>query len=131
MEIHTDLSQAPPYTPIKLQNLFNIAEWYQQIPWKPFRDGVQIHRLYGDGVNGPTAALIRYEKAGEVPLHRHTGYEHIIVLSGAQSDQNGTATAGSLVINQPGTEHRIVSDSGCIVLVIYEKPVVFVEEQYP
>ena len=36
---------------------------------------------------------------------------------------NGT---GSLVINRPGSAHSVVSEDGCIVLVIYEQPVRFV-----
>ncbi len=58
-------------------------------------------------------------------MHVHLGYEHILVLSGSQRDQNSTATAGTLMINAPGTRHSIVSESGCIVLAIYEKPVKF------
>jgi hypothetical protein len=33
-----------------------------------------------------------------------------------------------LVINAPGTRHKVHSDAGCIVLAIYEKPVQFVED---
>ncbi len=95
------------------------------IPWQPFRDGVDIYRLYGDGDSGPTAALIRFRVEGTVPMHEHQGYEHILVLSGSQRDQNSTATAGTLMINAPGTRHSVVSEAGCIVLAIYEKPVRF------
>jgi hypothetical protein len=35
--------------------------------------------------------------------------------------------AGSLVINSPGTRHAVVSDEGCILLAIYEKPVRFLD----
>ena len=31
----------------------------------------------------------------------------------------------TLVINPPGSRHRVVSDDGCLVLVIWEQPVVF------
>jgi anti-sigma factor ChrR (cupin superfamily) len=113
------------YPRIELTDLFKISENADAIPWQPFRDGVEIYRLYGDGVFGPTAALLRYQSAGIVPLHEHTGYEHILVLSGSQRDQNGTANAGTLTINAPGTRHRVVSEAGCIVLAIYEKPVRF------
>lgn len=108
-----------------LRDLHRIAEWQNEIEWSPFGDGVEIHRLYGDGITGATAALIRFNKAGRVRLHEHVGYEHILVLTGSQVDQNGKAEAGTLVINPPGTRHGIVSESGCIVLAIYEKPVVF------
>jgi anti-sigma factor ChrR (cupin superfamily) len=110
---------------IELTDLFRISEKAGALPWQPFRDGVEIYRLYGDGVSGPTAALLRYHDEGIVPLHEHTGYEHILVLSGSQRDQNGTATAGTLTINAPGTRHSVVSEGGCIVLAIYEKPVRF------
>jgi anti-sigma factor ChrR (cupin superfamily) len=111
-----------------LTDLFNIAAWQDEIPWQPFRDGVEIHRLYGDGITGPSAALIRFADAGEVPLHEHPGYEHILVLSGTQRDLLGTSKAGTLIISAPGTQHRIVSESGCIVLAIYEKPVRFLPD---
>jgi len=121
----TDHAALPTYPRTELNNLHRIAEWQHEIPWQPFGDGVEIHRLYGDGVTGATAALIRFLKAGKVSLHEHPGYEHIFVLAGSQTDQNGVSRAGSLVINPPGTRHSITSDSGCIVLAIYEKPVVF------
>lgn len=115
-----------PYRAIQLKNLFEIEKFQDEIPWKPFREGVEIHHLYGDGLHGPSAALIRYRGAAHVPMHEHGGYEHVIVLSGSQRDQNGRAVAGTLTINQPGTRHELVSDDGCIVLAIYEKPVKFV-----
>jgi anti-sigma factor ChrR (cupin superfamily) len=94
--------------------------------WEPFRAGIDISRLYGDGQHGPAAALLRYQPGASVPLHRHTGYEHVVVLAGSQTDHNGVHGAGTLVINPPGSQHRVVSDYGCLVLVIWEKPVVFV-----
>jgi quercetin dioxygenase-like cupin family protein len=117
---------ASPICPrIELTDLFEISKNAGAIPWQPFRDGVEIYRLYGDGVSGPAAALLRYTAEGRVPFHEHTGYEHILVLSGSQRDQNGTANAGTLIINAPGTQHSVVSEAGCIVLAIYEKPVKF------
>jgi anti-sigma factor ChrR (cupin superfamily) len=118
----------PQYPRIEITDLFRIAAHPDEIPWQPFQDGVEIHRLYGDGIEGPTAALIRFRKDGKVPIHAHTGYEHIIVLAGTQRDQNSVATAGTLIINPPGTCHSVVSEAGCIVLAIYEKPVKFLNE---
>jgi anti-sigma factor ChrR (cupin superfamily) len=120
------LSSAVPVSPIKLDGLFTIAEWQDKIAWEPFREGVDIHHLYGDGIEGPSAALIRYRQGAAVPLHRHTGYEHIFVLTGSQRDEHGTSPAGTLSINAPGTSHSLVSEAGCIVLAIYEKPVRFI-----
>lgn len=113
------------YQPIVLKDLFNIAAWQDSVEWQAFKPGVEIHRLYGDGITGPAAALLRYRDAASVALHRHTGYEHILVLTGSQRDQNLTAGCGTLVINQPDTVHHVASDAGCIVLVIYASPVEF------
>ena len=55
-------------------------------------------------------------------------YLIIIVLAGTQRDQNSTATVGTLIINPPGTEHSVISEAGCIVLAIYEKPVAFLSD---
>jgi anti-sigma factor ChrR (cupin superfamily) len=114
--------------PLQLNDLFHLAAHQNEFAWQPYKKGVDIFRLYGDGVTGPTAALVRYREHGEVPMHEHPGYEHILILSGSQRDANGTYTEGTLIINPPGTRHQAHSDAGCIVLAIYEKPVRFVEE---
>jgi anti-sigma factor ChrR (cupin superfamily) len=116
---------SPRFARLELKNLFQIAENADAISWQPFRDGVDIYRLYGDRASGPTAALIRFRVEGRIPMHKHQGYEHIFVLFGSQRDQNSTATAGTLMINAPGTRHSVVGEAGCIVLAIYEKPVKF------
>ena len=109
-------------------DLFRLAEHQDKIRWIPYKNGVEIFRLYGDGVTGPEAALLRYHDGGEVPLHEHVGYEHIFVLAGSQQDENGVYGLGSFVVNPPGTRHKVSSKSGCIVLAIHEKPVRFVSD---
>jgi anti-sigma factor ChrR (cupin superfamily) len=110
---------------IQLDNLFQIADRLDEFAWKPFGDGVEIHRLYGDGSTGPTAALIHFIKDAQVPRHFHEGYEHILILAGSQTDQNGGISPGTLRIHPPGTSHSVVGQAGCIVLAIYEKAVTF------
>lgn len=112
---------------LHLPELLALASEPDSVPWQPFRPRVQIHRLYGDGETGPSAALIRFEPGGEVPWHRHLGYEHIFILTGSQRDDTGIAEAGTLLIHAPGSEHRITSETGCIALAIYERPIVFLE----
>lgn len=118
---------APAHGRISVPDLFAIAERPEQIPWQPFKPGVEIHRLHGDGVTGPSAALLRFAAGGAVPLHEHTGWEQILILAGSQRDGNGLAEKGALLIYAPGSQHRIVSDDGCIVLATYERPVRFLE----
>jgi anti-sigma factor ChrR (cupin superfamily) len=107
---------------IILKQLLNITEVAEQFPWQPFREGIEIHRLYGDD-SGAAAALLRYQPGASVPGHNHEGFEHVLVLSGSQTDSNGEHMSGTLVINPPGTGHSVVSEGGCIVLAIWEKPI--------
>jgi hypothetical protein len=40
---------------------------------------------------------------------------------------HGTAAEGPVIINPTGPRHRVLSETGCIVLtIIYEKPVRFI-----
>ncbi len=95
------------------------------LAWEHFRDGIEVAWLYQNGAHGPAAAYLRYAAGARVPLHWHAGYEHVLVVEGSQSDQNGCHAAGSLVINPPGSSHEVVSEAGCVVLIIWERPVVF------
>jgi anti-sigma factor ChrR (cupin superfamily) len=112
---------------LKLNDLFQISGWQHKIRWEPFYEGVDIYRLYENGADGPSAAVLRFRPGGRVPLHEHTGFEHIFILSGSQVDENSKAEAGSLIINPPGISHSVLSENGCIVLAIYEKPVKFLK----
>jgi anti-sigma factor ChrR (cupin superfamily) len=102
-----------------------MAENEDQLEWLPFHPGVDIHWLYREENGGPSAALIRFQPGASVPLHEHRGFEHIYILHGSQSDGNGCLRAGSLMVHLPGTRHSIVSQEGCLVLAIYEKPAEF------
>ena len=66
-------------------NLINRSS-YDDLPWQPFREGVEIYPLYKDNTEGheASAALLRYQAGAKVPHHSHTGYEHILVLSGSK-----------------------------------------------
>ncbi|MBD2040155.1 cupin domain-containing protein [Microcoleus sp. FACHB-672] len=106
-----------------LKDLINIASRQDELPWQPFRPGVDIYPLYGNGEEGSAAALLRYQPEASVPRHEHIGFEHIFVISGSQTDGNGEHEAGTLVINSPGSQHSVKSRAGCIVLAIWEKPI--------
>ena len=96
-----------------------------ELDFEPFLPGIEIHRIYGDENAGPSAILLRYQAGARAPHHVHPGYEHIYVLSGAQADERGVYGAGAFVVNAPGSHHDVRSDTGCIVLVVKEQPVVF------
>ena len=98
----------------------------ERLDWQTLRPGVEFHALYGQPGQGPAAALLRYAPGASVPEHRHTDYEHILVLRGAQRDGNGVYAAGTLLVSPPGSRHAVVSDAGCVVLAIWSGPLEFV-----
>lgn len=102
-------------------NLLELAS----VAWQPFHPGVDIWRIFGDGVHGASAALLKYRPGANIPRHRHEGVEIIVVLRGSQTDEQGTIAAGELRVNHPNTGHSVRSDDGCLVLVVWEQPVVF------
>lgn len=96
-------------------------DWRHQA-FDSFRDGVEICLLRDED---PRIALLKYSPGATVPMHRHTGLEMIQVLDGAQSDEHGTYRVGDVVVNAVGSRHSVWSDEGCVVLILWEKPVVF------
>lgn len=122
---------AIPYAPgyqlarAVLSDLFDKDAHALRSGWQPFHQGIDILRIYGVGETGAAAALLSYAPGASVPTHRHPDYEHILVLSGSQTDEEGTYGPGTCVIHGPGTRHSVRSDNGCVVLAIWAQPVVF------
>jgi len=70
---------------------------------------------------------LKYPPGTPGPNHWHPGHEYIFVLSGSQSDRHGNFKAGSVSINFPGSHHiPCTTTSGCLVFIVYEKPVSFI-----
>ncbi|MCI4665523.1 MAG: cupin domain-containing protein [Neomegalonema sp.] len=98
---------------------------WRDAPFQPFRPGVEIFEIK---TGAPAVALLRYAPGARVPKHRHSGLETILVLDGAQSDERGVYHEGTLVLNPEGSVHSVWSDAGCVVLIQWERPVEFIEE---
>jgi len=100
---------------------------WRNLAFEPFRAGVEIHWIYCGSECEPSVALLKYAPGAGVPRHRHPGLETILVLDGAQSDESGSYPKGSFVFNPVGSVHSVWSDEGCVVLIQWDKPIVFVE----
>lgn len=111
---------------IVLADVWGMLEHAEDLAWRPFREGVEIYPLYGGEDDQPAAALLRYAPGARVPRHVHRGHEHILVLRGAQEDDYGSYPAGHFIVNGPGSQHTVASETGCIVLIIWHRPVQFV-----
>ena len=103
------------------ENLSN-GGW-KELEFGPFRDGVTLHWIKPFEGDQPGVALLKYEAGAVVPRHRHEGLETILVLHGTQSDETGDYGAGTYIVNAAGTEHSVWSDTGCVVLIQWDRPV--------
>lgn len=97
-----------------------------ELCWQNFREGVDLLPLYGDPAQGCSSALLRYRPGAQIPRHMHMGMEFLLILRGSQRDENGEYHRGTFLINPADTSHEIVSDEGCVVLAVWEKPVKFI-----
>ena len=122
-------SAALPNGKTVVMNVFDAEGLLELAGWQPFRAGIDILPLYGTlGEQESSAALLRYRPGASVPTHEHPDYEHVVVLQGSQRDSVGTYPRGTLVINSPASRHAVTSDDGCVVLVIWNRPVEFVAD---
>lgn len=108
------------------QNLIKSDFSGPEFVWQGFRAGVDIIFLHGDAAQGCSCALLRYQPGAEIPRHLHVGMEFLLVLRGSQTDERGHYEEGSFLINPASSSHAIISEEGCIVLAIWERPVKFV-----
>jgi anti-sigma factor ChrR (cupin superfamily) len=114
-----------PEGPVHLPDV--LGGW-RDMAFEPFREGVEICHLRR---SDPALALLRYAPGAAVPRHVHTGLETILVLEGAQSDEQGCYEAGALVLNPEGSIHSVWSETGCTVLIQWERPVQILEDDTP
>lgn len=119
----------PAPGPIIFSNLAATATG-PDLKWEPFHPGIEIVRLYNTP-GAAASAFLRYAPGASLRRHVHRGWEHIVILSGSQADDNGVHHAGAMLVHPPGSSHAIRSEEGCIVLAIWEKPVTFAPEAEP
>jgi predicted ChrR family anti-sigma factor len=109
-----------------LQDLASISQRLHEFSWQSLGPGVELSPLCQDAAGNTKLALLRYAPGATVPEHLHTGMEYIQVLAGAQQDERGVYSAGTLLVSFPGSRHSVASTEGCVVLAIWEAPVYFV-----
>ena len=101
----------------------------RKLTFENFREGIEVHWLIKGGAAEPTVAVLKYEPGSAVPRHRHAGLETIMVLDGVQSDEAGDYAAGTLVLNEAGSEHSVWSKEGCVVLIQWDLPVIILGDK--
>ena len=104
--------------------IIDLIETWRDLSFSHFREGVEIHHIRR---GSPALAILRYAPGAKVPLHLHTGLETILVLDGVQSDERGDYPKGSFILNPEGSTHSVWSETGCAVLIQWERPVEILE----
>ncbi|NBE50613.1 cupin domain-containing protein [Streptomyces boluensis] len=91
---------------------------------EPGRAGVDLHRLYVTDDDASGAAMItRMAPGAHGDLHEHLGHELILVLEGELRNDNGDRyRPGDLVVEEPGSVHRVSTETGCTVLGVRHAP---------
>jgi quercetin dioxygenase-like cupin family protein len=116
--------------PLVLAGLDRGARLREELTFEPLRAdgrvGVEVHHLYTTdetGPGGPAASLVYYHPGARAATHRHTGYEIILVLDGELLTEAGAHPAHTLLVMPPGSVHTPRTDSGALMLVVWEAPV--------
>jgi anti-sigma factor ChrR (cupin superfamily) len=121
------MSYSTPGHP-ELDSLDKLVSRYvdaKSIPWVdlPF-PGVEGKILLRDD-QGVRTALARMAPGGEIPHHEHTGLEQTYVLEGSFEDHDGVCGAGEYVWRLAGNRHVARSKNGCLMLVFFESPNIY------
>jgi anti-sigma factor ChrR (cupin superfamily) len=85
------------------------ARW-PDLPFVPFRAGIEIDRTYGDRIAGPAATVLRYRTGASAPGTTIAVFEHVVMPAGSQEDERGVYPAGRLAINPPGSCRSVRSE---------------------
>ncbi|GAA2138641.1 hypothetical protein GCM10009760_20110 [Kitasatospora kazusensis] len=124
----------PAHTPQRrevevLTDLFGDGLTDGRISWQPYvqpgREAVDVHWLYSGRETGPDGAeayIAHFRPGAHGDLHRHLGFELMLVLDGELVNDNGDRyRPGTLVVERPDSVHRVTSPDGCRLLVVREK----------
>jgi anti-sigma factor ChrR (cupin superfamily) len=105
-----DLARAP-HLPVALDTF----------AWEEVAPGIRLHTLWEDPARGARGCLAWAKAGARTLLHRHTGDELILVLSGGLRDERGEYHEGDLCRSRPGSVHteQILPDEDCIAYVVY------------
>lgn len=101
------------------------------LPWHktPF-PGIDQKILLRDEARGLITALVRMAPGSRLPLHEHADVEQTYVLEGSLADDEGNdITAGNFIWRSAGHRHVAWSPNGALLIGIFLKPNVFLEEK--
>ncbi|HBF31890.1 cupin domain-containing protein [Rhizobium sp.] len=96
---------------------------FERIKAEGRQDSSAAYLFRAEEADGCAAAVIRYAPGGAAPPHRHHGYELIYVLDGEMKTTHGVVRTNDLVLLPPGSVHASSTDTGCLALIVWQRPV--------
>ena len=92
---------------------------HYNLQWTPSPElGVERRMLDRQGEEVAKAtSIVRYQPGAKFQTHTHEFGEEILVLDGIFSDETGDYSAGTYIMNPPGSSHAPFSESGCTLFV--------------
>jgi anti-sigma factor ChrR (cupin superfamily) len=101
-----------------------------ELPWHPTPfPGVEQKILLRDEERGLITALVRMAPGARLPLHEHADVEQTYVLEGSLADDEGNdIAAGNFIWRPAGHRHVAWSPKGALLIGIFLKPNVFLED---
>ncbi|PWU23977.1 MAG: hypothetical protein C5B48_07690 [Candidatus Rokuibacteriota bacterium] len=108
VEPASERGNAPP------TQIFTLSE----IPWVDARPGVRQKRIWEDTASERRAILARFEPGATLPAHRHVGDELIFIIEGANADESGVVSTGSMNYRPNGCVHTVTTKNGATVLAV-------------
>lgn len=93
--------------------------------WRATRDGtgVVVKLLRRDAASGAVTVLLRFDRGGRFPAHRHPAGEEVFVVDGEVRIGKERLQAGDYLYTEPDGVHAVSSDTGGTILVVLPKPV--------
>ncbi|WP_371493598.1 cupin domain-containing protein [Kitasatospora sp. NBC_00374] len=128
MSMPTQLSDGPRGRNVTVLRDLLSPEGLENLDWvrwvQPGRAGVEVCPIYTtEAPQSASAFLVRMAPGAHGDLHEHTGYELMFVLSGELCNDNGDRYGvGDLIVEEPGSVHRVRTDTGCVALGVREAP---------
>jgi len=92
---------------------------HHDLPWVPSPQiGVERRMLERIGHEVAKAtSIVRYQPDSQFEVHSHEFGEEILVLDGVFVDESGEYSAGTYIMNPPGSSHAPYSKTGCTLFV--------------
>ncbi|HLV66236.1 MAG TPA: cupin domain-containing protein [Polyangiaceae bacterium] len=117
-----DGNRAPARSAVAVLDLDDVAANPDDYEWFEFRPNVMKLILAGAEHTEHIAILWYTVPDGSVGLHYHSKTESVYVIDGAQTDDKGTYSNGTVYFNPPGSGHAISKSSGFFLLAYAAPP---------